>query len=116
QFCWIIQSLPPNVWLNCAPAAAPAAEQPFVAVHLWVAPKLKLHLSAFSSPLLSNHAFRSGSEIASSCSWVRTLIKPSAPPTPVAGLLGPVVWISHPDGQRSGLPIKPHLMSVPLRV
>src|SRR6516162_9128430 len=45
-----------------------------------------------------------------------TLIIPSAPPTPVVGLLGPVVWISQPEGQRSGLPIKPHLMSLPLIV
>src|SRR5262249_2220794 len=42
-----------------------------------------------------------------------TLIMPSAPPTFVAGLLGPVRWISQPDGQRSGLPMNPYLMSVP---
>jgi len=38
---------------------------------------------------------------------------PSAPPTPVAGLFGPVVWISQPLGQRSGLPTNEYLISTP---
>src|SRR5580765_4230848 len=79
-------------------------------------PKLKLHLSAFSWPLASNHAFRSGSEMASSSSCESTLAMPSIPPWPVTGLLGPVVWISQPEGQRSTLPTKAYLMSVPPRV
>ena len=51
--------------------------------------------------------------MASSVSCVITLTIPSAPPTPAAGLLGPVVWISQPLGHWSTLPIKAHLMSAP---
>ena len=47
-------------------ADVPAAVQRPFALQVEVTPKLKLHLSAFSWPLESNHAFRSGSEIASS--------------------------------------------------
>ena len=68
QFCWSIQSLLPKVWLYLALAEVPAEEHRPFALHVEVAPKLKLHLSAFSCPLESNHAFRSGSEIASSSS------------------------------------------------
>src|SRR4051794_9394568 len=88
--CWIIQSLLPKVTLNLAAAALPAAEQILVEVHVEVVPKLKLHLSESSCPLVSNQAFRSGSVMASNCSCERTLIRPSAPPTLAAGLLGPV--------------------------
>ncbi|MGZ4845320.1 MAG: hypothetical protein ACXVKH_06500 [Candidatus Angelobacter sp.] len=34
---------------------------------------------------------------------------PSEPPTPVAGLLGPVVWVSQALWQRSGLPTNAYL-------
>src|SRR5690349_25180144 len=87
-----------------------------VDVHVLVAPKLKLRLSSFSWPLASNHAFRSGSEMASSNSWDITFAMPSAPPTPLAGLLGPVRWASHPLGQRSGLPTNAYLISTPPKV
>src|SRR5882724_1785207 len=83
QFCCSIQSLLPKVWLYRARAEVPAAEHRPLALQFEVAPKLKLHLSAFSSPLESNQAFRSGSEIASSNSCDITFAMPSAPPTPV---------------------------------
>src|ERR1043165_4010246 len=87
---WISQSLLPKVTFHLEPAALPAAEQRLVEVQVEVVPKLKLHLSEFSWPLVSNQAFRSGSVIASNCSCANTLIRPSAPPTFAAGLLGPV--------------------------
>src|SRR5262249_52544729 len=100
-----MKMLTPNVWLKRAPLAA-----------VWVGPNLKLHLSAFSWPLTSNQALRSGSVMASSDSCVITLIMPSAPPPLPGVLLGPVAWISHPLGQRSELPMNAHLMSAPLSV
>src|SRR5579859_1582850 len=109
--CWIIQLLLPKVWLYLA-APAPEEQSP-LALQVEVAPKLKLHLSESSWPLVSNHAFRSGSVMASNCSCESTLIRPSAPPTPADGLLGPVDWISQPLGQRSGLPTKAYLISTP---
>src|SRR5882672_477566 len=87
-----IQSLPPKTTLNFAWAATPAGEHPLPVIQVEVViPKLKLHLSESSWPLESNQAFRSGSVMASNCSCAKTLIIPSAPPTPIAGLLGPVV-------------------------
>src|ERR1051326_6480850 len=115
QFCCNIQALFPKVWLYRACAEVPAAEHSPFALQVDDVPKLKLHLSAFSWPLESNQAFRSGSEMASSNSWDITFAMPSAPPTPVAGLFGPVVWISQPLGQRSGLPTNAYLMSTPPR-
>src|SRR5947209_2734502 len=79
-------------------------------------PNLKLHLSASSLPLASNQALRSGSVMASSVSWVIVLIMPSAPPTPAAGLLGPVLWPSQPEGHLSTLPMNAYLRSAPLMV
>ena len=55
------------VVLTCA--EVPAVEQSPLALQVEVVPKLKLHLSAFSWPLVSNQALRSGSEMASSSSW-----------------------------------------------
>src|ERR1700756_3165139 len=114
--CWIIQLLLPKVWLYFAWAEVPEAEQSPFALQVEVVPKLKLHLSESSWPLLSNQAFRSGSVMASNCSCENTLIRPSAPPTPVEGLLGPVVWISQPLGQRSGFPTNAYLISTPPNV
>src|SRR5437016_12631319 len=54
--------------------------------------------------------------MASSSSCDMVLAMPSAPPTLVAGLLGPVRWISQPEGQRSTLPTNAYLMSTPPRV
>src|SRR4249919_2460609 len=72
-------------------------------------PKVQAHLSAFSAPRVSYQAFRSGSLVSSSSSWAMMLAMPSAPALP----FGPVVWSSHEDGQRSGLPTKAYLMSEP---
>src|SRR6476659_8826532 len=102
---WIIQLWPPKVWLNRAPLAA-----------VCVGPNLKLHLSASSFPAESNHALRSGSVMVSSVSCVITLTMPSAPPTPADGLLGPVLWISQPEGHWSVLPTNAHLISAPFSV
>ena len=41
-------------------------------------PKFQAHLSPFSAPLASYHAFSCGSVIASLCSWLVTLIVGSA--------------------------------------
>src|SRR5947209_19788298 len=95
------QLWPPKVWLNL---------EPLLAVE--VGPNRKLHLSASSWPLESNQAFKSGSVIASSVSWVSTLIMPSPP----ASALGLVVWASQPEGQRAGLPTNPYLMSTSPRL
>src|SRR5258707_8327812 len=50
QFCCSIQSLLPKVWLYLARAEVPAVEHRPLALQFEVAPKLKLHLSAFSCP------------------------------------------------------------------
>src|SRR5215471_4189566 len=84
--------------------------EPLLAVE--VVPKVQAHLSAFSCPRLSYHAFRSGSVTASSNSCEMIEAMPSAP----ALLFGDVVCASQADGQRSGLPIKAYLMSKPLSV
>src|SRR5262245_39787739 len=75
-------------------------------------PNFQAHLSAFSSPEASNQALRSGSETASSASWVMIEAIPSAPPL----ALGLTVCASQDDGQRSGLPMNEYLMSAPLIV
>src|SRR5262245_14737790 len=75
----------------------------------YVLPNVHAHLSAFSSPLLWNHALRSGSVTASSNSWERMDAVPSAPTSPLgAGL--PVV---QEFGQRAALPTNAYLMSRP---
>src|SRR5436305_14520496 len=84
--------------------------EPFEAVP--VVPKVHAHLSAFSCPRLSYHAFRSGSLIASSDSWAMMLAMASAP----ALLLGLVVCSARAEGQRAALPTKEYLMSLPLMV
>src|SRR5205814_3161584 len=76
---------------------------------VYVVPKVQAHLSAFSAPRRSYHAFRSGSEIASSISCAMMLAMPSAPAFP----LGPVLWSAQEVGQRSGLPTNEYLMSAP---
>src|SRR5512143_316411 len=73
-------------------------------------PKFQAHLSAFSRPRVSYHAFRSGSVTDSSSSWAMTLAMPSAPVSPL-GLTA--VCASHAPGQRSGLPTNEYLMSAP---
>src|SRR6185312_8042705 len=114
---WIIQPLLPKLTSHFACAAMPAGVHRLPATHvLVVTPKLKLHLSESSFPAESNQAFRSGSVMASNCSCAKTLIIPSAPPTPAAGLLGPVAWISQALWQRSGLPTNAYLISTPLSV
>ena len=45
----------------------------------YVGPKVHAHLSPFSFPLLSYHAFRLGSDTVSASSWEITEIIPSAP-------------------------------------
>src|ERR1700693_1293050 len=79
--------------------------EPLVAVD--VVPNVQAHLSAFSWPRRSYHAFRSGSVVASSSSWAMMLAIPSAPALP----LGLFVCASHALGQRSGLPTNEYLMS-----
>src|ERR1043165_3848189 len=75
-------------------------------------PKVHAHLSAFSWPRWSNQALRSGSLTASTVSCAMMLAIPSAP----ALLFGEVVCTEQADGQRSGFPIKPYLMSRPAMV
>src|SRR4051794_25489991 len=75
----------------------------------YVVPNVHAHLSAFSWPRTSYHAFRSGSVVASSSSWAMMLAMPSAPALP----LGPVVCSAQALGQRSGLPTNAYLMSLP---
>src|SRR5437660_478506 len=75
-------------------------------------PKVHAHLSAFSWPRVSYHAFRSGSDAASSSSCEMMLAMPSVPALP----FGPVVCAAHEDGQRSGLPMNAYLISLPLIV
>ena len=48
QFIWTSQLEPPQVWLYAAPFAA-----------VWVGPNFQAHLSPFSFPLASYHAFAS---------------------------------------------------------
>src|SRR5437762_2526336 len=86
------------------------ARAPFGDVN--VAPNVQAHLSAFSYPRLSYHAFKSGSVTASSNSCAMIEAIPSAPPVP----FGPVVCHSHADGHRSGLPMNAYLISLPLLV
>src|ERR1700693_965490 len=81
--------------------------EPLVAVD--VVPNVQAHLSAFSWPRRSYHAFRSGSVTASSNSWAMMLAMPSAPAFP----LGLVACAAHALGQRSGLPTNEYLMSEP---
>src|SRR5205085_5841485 len=83
--------------LACAPLA------------VYVVPNVHAHLSAFSEPRRSYHAFRSGSVVASSSSCAMMLAIPSAPALP----FGLVVCAAHALGQRSGLPTKEYLISAP---
>src|SRR5581483_6807636 len=98
QFIWISQLWPPRVWLYPPLPMLPV-----------VGPNFHAHLSAFSLPLPSYHALRSGSEIASSLSCAMMDAMPSAPLSP----FGLTVWASHAFGQRSGLPTNEYLMSAP---
>src|SRR5689334_15237786 len=75
-------------------------------------PNVHAHLSAFSSPRLSYHAFKSGSVVASSSSWATIDAMPSAPAFP----LGLVVCSAHEDRQRAGFPTNAYLISEPLIV
>src|SRR5512140_259266 len=76
-------------------------------------PKVQAHLSAFSSPELSNQAFRSGSVAASSSSWAMTEAMPSAPPLP----FGPLGCAMQAFGQRvAASPMKAYLIFVPASV
>src|SRR2546426_8713005 len=72
-----------------------------------VGPNFQAHLSAFSWPLVSYQALRSGSVAASSDSCAMIDAIPSAPLSP----LGLTVCISQADGHRSGFPTKAYLMS-----
>src|SRR5438105_6615424 len=83
--------------LACAPLA------------VYVVPNVHAHLSAFSEPRRSYHAFRSGSVTASSSSCAMMLAMPSAPALP----FGLFVCASHALGQRSGFPMNANLMSDP---
>src|SRR5207302_1201331 len=83
------------------------AKAPFGVVN--VAPNVHAHLSAFSCPLVSYQAFKSGSVTASSNSWAIIDAIPSAPAFP----FGPVGCCSHDDGHRSGLPMNAYLISLP---
>src|SRR5579862_4242130 len=77
-----------------------------------VVPNVHAHLSAFSWPRPSYHAFRSGSVMLSSSSCETMLAMPSAPALP----FGPTVCAAHALGQRSGLPTNANLTSVPVIV
>src|SRR5436309_13001281 len=79
---------------------------------VYVVPNVHAHLSAFSCPLVSYQAFKSGSVTASSNSCEMIEAIPSAPAFP----FGPIVCAAHDDGHRSGLPMNAYLMSVPLMV
>src|SRR5258708_14258494 len=79
---------------------------------VYVVPNVHAHLSAFSCPLVSYQAFKSGSVTASSNSCEMIEAIPSAPAFP----FGPVVCASHDDGHRSGLPMNAYLISLPLMV
>src|SRR5438046_10678611 len=81
--------------------------EPFGAVDML--PNVHAHLSAFSIPCRSYHAFKSGSLTASSSSCAMMLAIPSAPALP----LGPVDCAAQALGQRSGLPTNANLMSEP---
>src|SRR5436305_15188749 len=72
-------------------------------------PNVHAHLSAFSFPVRSYQAFKSGSVTASSSSCEMMLAMPSAPALP----FGLVVCASHALGQRSGFPMNANLMSDP---
>src|SRR3954469_10373644 len=91
----------------CLPPSVMLYFEPFDAVDS--VPKVHAHLSAFSLPRRSYHAFRSGSLIASSVSCAMIDAMPSAPALP----FGEVVCSSHDDGHRSGLPTNAYLMSRP---
>src|ERR1051326_995421 len=75
----------------------------------YVVPKVHAHLSAFSSPRGSYHAFRSGSVTASSSSCAMIDAIPSAPRFP----FGDVVCSAQALGHRVGLPMNAYLMSDP---
>src|SRR5947207_1812610 len=81
--------------------------EPFDAAY--VDPNVHAHLSAFSAPCRSYHAFKSGSVTASSSSCEMMLAMPSAPALP----LGLFVCAEHALGQRSGLPMNEYLLSDP---
>src|SRR5690242_21382761 len=73
-------------------------------------PKVQAHLSAFSEPRVSYHAFRSGSLVASSSSCASTLAMPSAPASP----FGLVVCAMQPLGHCvAASPTNAYLISWP---
>lgn len=67
------------------------------------------HLSAFSCPWSSYHAFPSGSDIASTSSWDQMETMASVPTSP----FGETCWLfgEHPARQDDGFPMKAYLMS-----
>src|SRR5690349_13829861 len=77
-----------------------------------VVPKCQAHLSAFSWPRWSNHAFKSGSVTLSDSSCAMRLAMES----PARSPFGVVVCSAQAEGHRAGFPMKPYLMSVPLSV
>ena len=83
------------------------AKEPLVAVY--VAPNVQAHLSAFSMPLVSYHAFRSGSVAVSSNSCAMTETMASAPGSPF-GLL-PVCSAQFPRDEPEAFPTNAYLMS-----
>src|SRR5580692_803922 len=72
-------------------------------------PYFQAHLSAFSLPAESYHAFKSGSLTASEASWAMIEAIPSAP----LSAFGLIACISQASGQWSGLPTNAYLMSAP---
>src|SRR5947208_9894991 len=86
-------------------------KEPFEAVD--VEPNVHAHLSAFSCPRRSYHAFSIGSVDASSSSCAMIEAIPSAPVLPFGD---EEVCSSQADGQRSGLPTKAYFVATPLMV
>src|SRR5256885_11315196 len=95
QFIWIGQLGFASVMLYAEPLDAVLS-----------GPNFHAHLSAFSAPLESYQALRSGSLIASSDSWAMIEAMPSAPLSP----FGLLVCASQADGQRAGLPSEADLI------
>src|SRR5215813_12060844 len=88
------------------------AFDPFVA--LYVVPNVQAHLSAFSAPLRSYQAFKSGSVTASSSSCAMIDTMASAPMLPFGD---DTVCSAHDAGHcMAGLPINAYLISEPLIV
>jgi hypothetical protein len=87
QFICTSQLAPPQVWLFAAPFAA-----------VWVGPNFQAHLSPFSFPLASYHAFANESDCVSSASCAMMLTAASASRLPV----GVVDCQLHELGQAAG--------------